>query len=80
MAKEKVNQKINASKKLRIKFLVLMAISACSAGLILHLTEPNTTMYIPWICVAALNILTFLISGIGFLTNLISWIRASDEK
>ena len=71
------NHSADTAKKLRIKFLILMVISACSAGLILHFLVPGTPLFVPWVCTCAVSILTFLISGCGLFTNL--W-QCFDEK
>ena len=82
MNEKKNNRQTNraVSKKLRIKFLVLMAISACCAGIALHFAEPGTQSYVPLGCISAISVLTFLISGFGLFTNLYRWMQEPNEE
>lgn len=61
-------EQLNA-KKLRIRFLILVIISGSGAILTMHLAT-GAPLFIPWGFICFINILTFLISGFGLLTNL----------
>lgn len=67
------------AKKLRILFLILMIVSGCITGLILHTLVPGTPLFMPWVCTCAISLLTFLISGLGLFCNLLQWIREPEE-
>lgn len=74
------NKKDNTAKKLRIKFVLLMMVSACIAGIILHTLDSGTSLFIPWVCICVISILTFLISGYGLLTNLLECLHESNKS
>ena len=71
---KKLSEKQVNARKLRVRFLILVIISGGGAILALHLATPGTSMFIPWGCLSAINILTFLLSGFGFITNLLQWL------
>ena len=74
------NEKTNTAKKLRIKFLILVIVSACISGLILHFLVPGSPLFLPWVCLCAIYILTFLISGYGLFTNLVRWLNEKEKE
>lgn len=61
------------SRKRRVSFLTLMIISGFCAVLTLHLATPGVPLFIPWVCLCGINILTFFISGYRLFANLLQW-------
>lgn len=71
----------NIAKKLRIRFVILMIISAFGAMFAYHSHVSDSPLSTLWSFILAINTLTFLISGYGLFTNLLaSLTRESHEQ